>query len=151
MKKIKTFLVLISMVILTSFFDVLAAGETLTTGFLCDSESLIVFRLAGYAIYVIKIVVPLIIIGQALVELTKVAISGEDKDMKSMTANLIKRMVAGILIFFIPALVSFALSIVNGAKETQSDFNKCNTCLLHPLDSKCESYVNNVDNRLEVD
>lgn len=108
---------------------------------LCETDALIVFQLVGYAIFIIKILVPLLIIGQAMIELFKVVMSGEDKDLKATTSNLIKRLIAGIIIFFVPTLVSLALSLVERASDATSKFNDCHTCLLEPLSEGCSILV----------
>lgn len=143
MKKLKSIFLILSFITLVNFTDVFAA-ETTEKFYLCETDALIVFQLAGYGIFIIKILVPLIIIGQAMIELLKVVISGEDKDLKATALNLVNRLVAVIVIFFIPTLVYLTLSLVNNFSDITSKFNDCNTCLLDPVSETCEDLIKNL-------
>lgn len=143
MKKLKLLFLFIICFTLISFFDVQAEVITATTGdfTLCETDALKIFQIVGYIILMVKLVVPLIIIGLSIYELVIVVMSGEDKDFKAAAEKLIKRLIAGVIIFFIPTVVYFALSLVENASETNSKFEYCNECLLKPTGDTCEDYV----------
>lgn len=106
---------------------------------LCETNALIVFQLLGYAIYAVKIIVPLILIILAIIDIFKIVVSGEEKDLKAFGALMIKRFIAAVIIFFIPSIVSFILTMIEGASETVSQFSMCHVCLLEPFDEDCNS------------
>lgn len=141
MKKIKYILISLFVVIFINIGNVYAAStdfEYYQVIDLCDTDALKIFQIVGYVIVVIKILVPIIIIGRAILELTKVVLTGEEKDMSFAFQTLLKRIVAGVIIFFIPTLLNLLLSIVDNASETNDGFSTCNVCLFEPNSSECE-------------
>jgi hypothetical protein len=94
-----------------------------------------VMKAAGVAIYIAKIIVPIFLILMGSVELIKVVISGDDKSFKSSINNLVKKFVAGILIFFLPTIVFLVLGMIAGATEYYNSFTNCNVCFNHPESS----------------
>lgn len=134
------FLLIISIVFKTNVF---AATEE-TAFSLCESSVLKIFRLAGYAIVLVKILVPIIIIIIGSIDLGKVLISGENDKISEVVNKFVKRFIAAAIIFFVPTLVSYALSYVKGTESVLSDFNVCHECLLSPLSDDCSTYIQNI-------
>lgn len=62
---------------------------------------------------IIKIAVPIILIGFGIIEFTKAMFSGSEDDMKKAQQKFIKRLIIAVLIFFAPILVNFLLTIAN--------------------------------------
>lgn len=113
---------------------------------LCETDSLIVFQLIGYCILAIKIFVPLIIIIMACIDIFKVIVSGEEKDMKTFGTLTLKRIVAGIIVFLLPTIVYAALNFVESASDTTSKFSTCNECLFNPLGDECSTITDALKN-----
>ena len=61
---------------------------------------------------IIKIAVPIIIIGLGIADFTKAVFAGED-DMKKAQKQFIKRLVIAILVFLTPTLINLLLSLAN--------------------------------------
>lgn len=99
------------------------------------------FKIAGTIIFLLKILIPVIIILLGTIDLFKAMISGDEKDISTSINSLIKRFVVGIVIFFIPAVIKTLFNIIDSSKEqgdTQWIFNsKCYNCLLDP-NGNCE-------------
>jgi hypothetical protein len=100
-----------------------------------------VMKAAGVAIYIAKIIVPIFLILMGSVELIKVVISGDDKSFKSSINNLVKKFVAGILIFFLPTIVFLVLGMIAGATEYYNSFTNCNICFNHPNSDECKALI----------
>jgi beta-lactamase class A len=100
-----------------------------------------VMKAAGVAIYIAKIIVPIFLILMGSVELIKVVISGDDKSFKSSINNLVKKFVAGILIFFLPTIVFLVLGMIAGATEYYNSFTNCNVCFNHPNSDECKALI----------
>lgn len=99
------------------------------------------FQIVGYILYVAKIIVPLLLIIMGTIDFAKATISSDDKAPKEAVATLIKRVLIAVIIFLIPTILNFLLSLVNGATETFTDskFTDCTDCLLDPFgDCKAE-------------
>ncbi len=112
----------------------------------CESELLYTFRIIGYVIYAIKVLVPIIIIIMASVDFGKAMISGDDKDLKSSTTNIIKKIIIGVVVFFIPTLLMFVINLIDSTNEVQSDFNKCTVCVLDVTSDECKLNILNIEN-----
>lgn len=95
-------------------------------------------RIIGYVVAIIKWVAPLIIIVLGMVDFGKAAISSDEKAISKAAAALLRRVIAGIVIFFIPTLILALLNVieVTGGLENSNNFKVCTECILNV--SKCE-------------
>ncbi len=128
---------------------------------LCETSALNTFRLVGIVLYIAKILVPIIIIGLGAIDLGKTVISADEKDMQTSLKNLTKRLIAGVTIFFIPTIIYFIMSLVDGVTLSgnygsgenagvSSDYMKCSECLLSPYSDECDTYMNQIDDDYET-
>ena len=113
-------------------------------------------RIIGYVVAIIKWVAPLIIIVLGMVDFGKAAISDDEKALSKATGALLRRIIAGVVIFFIPTLIIAVLNFVEitGGLENSNNFKACTECVLDV--SKCitiddetpsDKYVNNGDSK----
>ena len=103
-----------------------------------ESTSLKVFQVIGYLLIIIKIIVPLILIIMGSIDFAKAALSGDDKSTKEAAVQFSKRVLIGLIVFFIPTILDFFLSLISGASETASKYNNCTNCILNPNNkNKC--------------
>lgn len=87
------------------------------------------FRILGTAILIIKIVVPVIIILTSIIRFSKSVIFEDASSVKDAANLLIKKVIAGALIFFIPTLFSAVFSLANNYDKTKAQFTDCGKCL----------------------
>lgn len=87
-----------------------------------------IWKIIGYVVLIIKIVIPLLLIVMGMVDLGKAVVSSDEKAIKSATGSLIRRFVAAIAIFFIPTIVSAIFSII-GLINTEGDYKICVDCV----------------------
>lgn len=108
---------------------------------ICSSNSgtLKVFQVVGYILYIIKILVPLIIIILGSIEFGKAAISKDEKSIMIAANSLINKFILGVLIFMIPTLLDAVLSLVSGTEDTKKNYETCTTCLLSPFSDECDA------------
>ena len=105
--------------------------------YLCDQPGVILtFKFGGYALFIAKILVPIILIITASVDFTKAIIAGSSEEISKQTMVVAKRAVAGVIIFFIPTVIAFTFGLLDTYSSVQSEFSKCMTCLVTP--SKCK-------------
>lgn len=106
-------------------------------------------RIIGIVLYIIKILVPLIIIVLGMIDFAKAVISSDDNALKKSTSSLIKRCIAGVIVFFIPSIIMAALGlleITNGIEDdTNTQFGMCTKCLFDPF-GKCVGNSSNNNN-----
>lgn len=72
-----------------------------------ESTSLKVFQVIGYLLIIIKIIVPLILIIMGSIDFAKAALSGDDKSTKEAAVQFSKRVLIGLIVFFIPTILDF--------------------------------------------
>lgn len=87
------------------------------------------FRIIGEVVFIVKILVPIVVIGLAAVDFIKVIPLKEDigKPLK----RILMRIILGILVFFIPSFLDFGLSLVDSWSNYALDYNDCVKCILN--------------------
>ena len=70
------------------------------------------------------IVIPIIIVLMGTFDLGKAVMAGEDKEIKEAQKMFIKRLVYGVIIFFIPYLVAGVYSLFDGMSTEGGDTNE---------------------------
>ena len=107
---------------------------------ICSSENttLKVFQVIGYILFILKILVPIIIIVLGVIEFGKAALSGDEKANTTSFKTLMMRIITGVTIFFIPTILDFALSLVQGTKDAASKYDGCTTCMFDPFSEDCK-------------
>ena len=86
-----------------------------------------VWSLVGKILGIFKIVIPLLIIIFGMIDLGKAVVASKDDEIKKAAKQLLIRIIAGIVIFFIPTLVGFAFSLADGISDT--DYSTCEACI----------------------
>ena len=86
---------------------------------LCTSEvGYRLFGFLGYILNFIQIAVPIIIILWGTFDLVKAMTSQEQDKIKKSQSTFIKRLIAGVVVFFVPMIVTFLINMVNGNDGT---------------------------------
>ena len=109
-------------------------------GFCADSAK--IWQLVGYVINIFKIAIPILIVLMAMVDLGKAVMAGKEDEIKKAQKMLIKRLIYGIVIFFVVTLVQSVFNIV-GAGLKSGDNAICWLCATDPGDKDCIQCVNN--------
>lgn len=88
------------------------------------AETKNVWILIGKVIRIILIVIPIIIVLMGTFDLGKAVMAGEDEEIKEAQKMFIKRLVYGVIIFFIPYLVAGVYSLFDGMSTEGGDTNE---------------------------
>ncbi len=95
----------------------------------CETKNVLsVLRMIGYALTLLKVFVPIIIIIWGTLKLYNVVVSGTTDSLNKQLKNLAYRVIIGVCIFFVPTLVDAVLK--NFIPE---DAMKCEVCVLKPF------------------
>jgi len=109
---------------------------------LCGGDMWQFWQVIGWVLWVFKIVIPVLIIVFGMIDLGKAVVASKDDEIKKAMKSLAMRAVAGVVIFFIPALVGVIFSMVdNFNKEVKGQYDMCKTCIVNP--GQCEAPTNN--------
>ena len=92
------------------------------------AETADIWRILGYVVVVIKIVIPLILIILGMVDLGKAVVSSDEKAINKSVGSLIRRFIAAVVIFFVPTIISAIFDALN-LIDNPSDYNVCVQCV----------------------
>ena len=101
-------------------------------------DSAEIWQLVGNVITVLKIAIPVLIVLLAAIDLGKAVISSKEDEMKKATNSLIRRFIAGVLIFFLPTIVTVVFGLVD---KGSTDGVICMDCISSPNDDSCTKYI----------
>ena len=98
----------------------------------CDKFSL-AFTVAGYVVFVIKVIVPIILIITGMLTLAKAVPSGDEKKTKEAQATLIRKVVLAVSVF----LVIQVVGIIMGLVSSDAAYKQCGKCVFSPFSKDC--------------
>jgi len=117
-----------------SFYASLCSTDNKST-----TQVRLAFKMAGYVIQIIKWLIPILIVVLGMVDFGQAVISNDEKALSKSLASLTKRLIAGVVVFFIPSIIMGILSVIEITKgiekESNSNFGACTKCLFDPFDS----------------
>lgn len=93
-------------------------------------------KFIGHLVTIFKIIIPIILIAFGMMDFFRAVTAGKDDEIKKSVKTFALRVVAGVVIFFLPTLVSFIFSMIDSWAEFEGDFNACQKCVFRV--SKCE-------------
>ncbi|MDD2409390.1 MAG: hypothetical protein PHD03_01560 [Bacilli bacterium] len=114
--------------------DICTATDENVGEFFCEEVDVLkALKFIGFIIFFLKVLVPFIIIMMATFDYYKAIIDEKDDALVKQTKVLIRRILIGIIIFFIPSLIKLSLMFVSGWSDIEFDYTKCADCLLDPI------------------
>ena len=101
------------------------------------SSSWKIWKFIGLIINILKIAIPVLIVLFATLDLGKAVIAGKDDEIKAAQKMLIKRLIYGVLIFFVVTIVQVVINLVTSADSgntaaSTATTNKCWKCAVDP-------------------
>ena len=96
--------------------------------FCADSAS--AWKFIGEIVYIIRIVIPVIIILLGTIDLGKAVLAGEDKKIKEAQKALLMRLIYGVAVFFVVMAVQIVFGLV--AEQGANTGSDCFECVAHP-------------------
>lgn len=142
MKKKHLYILLFVLGLFVFLNPVMAATTTTTIDNPCGENGVkLALRIVGYAIFVVKIIVPIVLIIYGTIDVSKAVISGADSLQKNLV-QFAKRSIAAILVFMAPGVINgiFNLIIDGYEDSTGSEYQMCFTCLFNPNDCEVTRY-----------
>lgn len=88
--------------------------------------------IVAVALFIIRIVVPILLIVTASIDLVKAMTESDEKSMKKAIYNQLPKIVSAIIVFVLPSILLLILKLVNA----DNDFSNYSKCLLKP--SSCD-------------
>lgn len=106
------------------------------SGFCNEFKSILQF--VGWIITIVKIFMPILIIIFGVFDMGKAIVANDEKAIGKSAKQLGIRIVAGLVIFFLPSIILWIFSLVNSYNDADqnSDFTTCQNCILTPWNCK---------------
>ena len=142
MKKKHLYILLFVLGLFVFLNPVMAATTTTTIDNPCGENGVkLALRIVGYAIFAVKIIVPIVLIIYGTIDVSKAVINGADSLQKNLV-QFAKRSIAAILVFMAPGIINgiFNLIIDGYEDSTGSEYKMCFTCLFNPNDCEVKIY-----------
>lgn len=115
--------------------EVFAEGftcEALGTDIIIDAQ---LSKIVKYVIVAIQIAAPVLLVVLGTIDLLKGMVSQKEDDIKQGQRIFVKRLIAGILLFFVIALVKIMIGVF--ANGESSDIISCVNCIIGQETEKC--------------
>lgn len=90
----------------------------------------------GNIVLIFKIVIPIIIILFGMIDFFKAVTGAKDEEIKKSARSLMMRVLAGVVIFFIPTIVSAIFSLVSDFAKIEGSFDACQKCVFNVRECK---------------
>ena len=97
-----------------------------------------IWKLVGQVLLIFKIVIPLVLIIWGMKDLGTAVIGSKEDDIKKAITHLAMRAIAAVVIFFIPTIIGFIFSIVDGFSDVEGEYEICKDCIVYP-NSNCNT------------
>lgn len=117
----------------------IVTAETVTSGelhFCGYAGTRRALKIVGYAITIIKILLPILIMYSVIKDLFTTMISGKPEELSKLVSPTIKRIIAALVIFFIPTVISSTFNMLGFGDE--GELEPCFTCVLDTANCKVE-------------
>ena len=85
----------------------------------------------GNIVLIVKIAIPIILIGLGIMDLFKAVTSAQDDEIKKSLRGFAMRCVAGVAIFFLPTIISVVFGMISSWADLKGEFNACQKCILN--------------------
>jgi len=90
----------------------------------------------GRVVLIVKILIPIVIIAFGMLDFFKAVTGAKDDEIKKSARSFAFRCASGVIIFFIPTLVSLIFSLVSDFANIKGDFNACQKCIFRVTECK---------------
>ncbi len=105
------------------------AAKTTTSDmndFTCKNEDIRrAVQIVATSLLWIRIVVPVLVVIMSMIKFGKAAISQDDGDMKDAFKDLIRKVIIGAMVIFIPAIIFAVIQNVAGYNDIWADWRVC--------------------------
>ena len=102
-------------------------------------------QIVSLLINLIKVGVPVLLIIFGMLDLGKAVMAGEEKEIKEAQKMLIKRLIYGVVIFFVVTIVQVVFNLIG--RSVVEDDAACWACATSPSGQVCKDAVNKAQNQ----
>lgn len=110
-------------------------GVTINDNYCSNSDFKKPFIFLGRIFSIVKILIPILIIAFGIIDFFKAMIASKDDEIKKSSRSLMLRVIAGVIIFFIPTIVHLVFLLIDDWSNYETDYSQCSLCITSP--GKC--------------
>lgn len=125
------------------------AAIDMYTGNICEmTGTLKVLTIIRKVIHLLKIAVPLALVILASIELGKAVISDDSDSVAKTLRVLVRKIIMGVVIFFIPVIIDSLMSLVNNYEKNKSSVMNCLVCFFgddNHSDKTCKEKIDYIE------
>ena len=96
-----------------------------------------VANLISMIINIVKIIVPVVLIVMGLLDFTKAVMAQKEDEMKKAQMTFVKRLISGVLVFFVVAIVQFVFGVLSDASG-EGTYMECISCFVNGINESGE-------------
>lgn len=105
----------------------------ITMGRVCKSSNLKTpLKYIGWLLSAAKIIVPIVIIALGVMDFLKAVASQKQDELSKAIKTVFVRVIAGIIIFLVPAIINFLVTLVDEWSSYKTAYSECTECLVNP-------------------
>ena len=104
-----------------------------------DNGVINIVHVIGWALLIFRIAVPFIIVFYGMLDFGKAVTAEKPDEIKASAKRLLYRAIAGVIIYFVPAIIVWIFTAMTNFGEEKGSFDNCEACLLHPASGECET------------
>ncbi len=97
-------------------------------------ETANIWSLIGWVIFILKIVIPLLLIVFGMLDLGKAVIASDEKAINKAVNTLLHRFIAAVVVFFVPTIVIGLFNLLMNF-DIKSRYTNCVSCVLNVSDT----------------
>ncbi len=106
----------------------------LSSSSLCSESGVLKsFRFIGYILFIIKILIPVILIIMGSINFGKAVLDSNNDSVKKAGITFATQIVSAVVIFLIPTIVNFVFGLL---PQENVSYENCATCLFDPTNCK---------------
>lgn len=91
-----------------------------------------VANLVSMLINIVKVAVPVVLIVIGLFDFLKAVMAQKEDEMKKAQMTFVKRLISGVLVFFVVAIVQFVFGVLSDASGENS-YMECISCFVNGI------------------
>lgn len=119
------------------------SGDGFDADNFCQGTVQGVFTALGWLFFVVKIVIPILLIVFGSIDVGKAVIASKDDELKKSIKTLVVRVIAGVIIFFVPSILNLVVKMIDDNDVYNGTFWDCTKCMLEPNGNTCSSLGGN--------
>lgn len=100
-----------------------------------------IWQLIGRILWIFLIAIPILVIIFGSIDLGKAVVASKDDEVKKAAKSLAMRLIAAVIIWFIPMLVDAVFSLVDRDDDQVADYKVCQKCVTSPGSDTCANAV----------